>query len=850
MPAGKTLIVRQGGAGLFLLVCQMDRACAQTGGEVAGPAPLAGSVSESLEKLLALGWPDLMRSVFAAPAQWLVAGVAVVALLAALLFGMALIGARKRARRQRLQHEKRIADLEKELVEAAYFTNAVPSIHIVWGGQGKTAPRVRGTLDGVAGIPEAPGDVLDFKAWLDAESARILEEALVELKSWGTAFNLFLRVDGEGYIEADGHAHADMVSLRLRDVTGKRLELAQIRETCTMLERDARSFQAMLDAAPVSAWLRGHDGSLIWVNRTYAEAVGASSADKVIGGGLELVSDDEREAADHALASHGKCRQQAYAVIDGERRALDVVVTSAACGSAGLAIDMTDTDSLHRELQRHDQAHEKTLDQLESAVAIFDASQSLKYFNAAYVALWGLDEEWLRTGPTDGEVFDRLRMMEQLPVQGDYHSWKAENLRIYNSVETREDWWYLPGGQTLRVVSQPHPLGGATWLFEDVSEKLELKSRFQAAVTEQSETLDNLREGVAMFGSNGRLKLFNPAFANMWKLDKVKLGATPHIDVMIKWCRPLLDDDDIWADIKADLTSVGEERRPSSWRMQRQDGLVLDAFFVPLPQRASLLAFVDETNSARIEQALRERNEALVASDRQKTAFVNHVSYQLREPLTSIMGFAELLKEETFGPLNEKQHEYLTDINSASKVLDTYINDILDLATINAGGMGLELSEVNVGDVMEASARLVKDRLEGSGLQLEVDIDESTGTIIADRARLMQILYKLLSNAIDFSTPGGVIEMAGRRDGDMVTIRVTDQGCGIHPGLQDKIFDSFESQSENGTHRGAGLGLAIVKGFVTLHGGEALCDSKEGEGTTITCRFPVEGPARTEDAAD
>ncbi len=771
---------------------------------------------------------------------WL--GVAVAAIIAALAAIIMFIKSRNSAALRKQAYEARLAVLEKELAEAKYFAASTPAIHIVWPGEQDKSPRLSGALTLVDGVPVKPDEILDFKNWMEAEGHARFSKALDKLKSWGTPFNLFVKTRAGVSLEADGRAAGERIAVRFQGLAGKMQELAELSQACGSYQNDILSLRTLLNTSSAPAWLRGADGAIIWVNAAYAAAVEAKTPEDAVDGAVELIGASDRKAIISEVKETGTSRRRIYAIVRGQRRSFDLVATKTACGSAGIAVDVTALDELRDEIKRHVKAHEQTLDQLKSAVAIFGSDQKLQYFNAACQKLWGLEEKWLRSAPGNGEILDRLRVNGRLPDEVDFHLWKKQQLEIYASVEPCEDWWHLPDGRTLRVLAEPHAFGGVTWLFEDVTEKHKLESRFKTLVSVQRETLDHLREGVAMFGTHGRLQLFNPAFTRMWELEEESLAALPHIDAVLQQCLPLFDEMAIWNDIKADITSLGIERKTRSWRIERRDGRVFDAFLVPLPAGSSLLAFVDETASARAAEALRQRAEALEAADRIKTAFVGHVSYQLREPLTSIIGFNEILASGTFGEMNEKQSEYVANIGKASATLDNIITDILDLATIDAGVMELNPVSVNIAQALEKAGNLLKDRLVMSGLRLHITIFDDKSAIIADEQRLKQVLFNLLSNAINFSPEGSVIEMGAEPDGRFYRIWVRDQGGGVDPGLDGKVFDRFESDGKKSGHRGAGLGLAIVKGFVELHGGDAQIRSGDN-GTTVSCRFPVNGPA-------
>lgn len=258
----------------------------------------------------------------------------------------------------------------------------------------------------------------------------------------------------------------------------------------------------------------------------------------------------------------------------------------------------------------------------------------------------------------------------------------------------------------------------------------------------------------------------------------------------------------------------------------------------PLPNAQTMLTFVDMTASARAERALKEKNEALQKADEIKNDFVQHVSYELRSPLTNIIGFTDLLKTPGLGTLNERQAEYIDHISTSSSVLLTIVNDILDLATVDAGIMELQYSEMSVDDLIDDVSMQIADRLQENGVTLEITAPSGLGAIVADQQRLKQILLKLLTNAANFAPEGSMITLDCRRNETDVFFSVRDRGPGIPAEMLKTVFDRFSSNSKGGKRSGAGLGLSIVESFVTLHHGEVSIDSRAGEGTTVTCRIP------------
>ncbi len=737
------------------------------------------------------------------------------------------------------QAQGEIARLKDERDRANAIILSEPQVIVAWH-ETSAEPLILGDVAGLTGQP-AVRRLLAFGTWLEPEAAREMEAALDSLRSRGEAFDRVLRTRDSRHVEIEGRPIAGAAVLRLQELTGARLDHAALSESFSRIEAEVQEMRALLSAVPAPIWIRDTEGRLVFANRAYAQAVEARDADDAIARGLELLDRSAREEALRARAEGRTFAKRLPAVVAGQRRMLDVVEVSGTRGAAGVGIDATEAETIRAELTRVVAAHRRTLDQLATAVAIFGADERLVFYNTAYRALFQLDPAFLDERPTDSVILDRLRTERRLPEQADYRAWKAQLLEAYRAVEPKEHRWYLPGGRTLRVVTNPNPEHGVTYLFDDITERIELESRFNALNRTQSETLEALTEAVAVFGADGRLKLHNPVFARMWKLSPQALATRPHIDTVAGWARSLLGrrlgGGEALGAIKLAVTAL-EHRTPVERRIERVDGSVLDCAALPLPDGDTLVTFRDVSDSVNVERALVERNEALIAADALKSAFVHHVSYELRSPLTTIIGFAQLLDDPVIGPLNTKQHEYVGHITESSAALLAIINDILDLATIDAGVMQLELSDVDVRETVQAAAEGIRDRLAEQNLKLDIRVRPDIGALRADAKRVRQILFNLLSNAIGFSPRGETITLAAERRDGAVIFRIADKGPGVPPELMERVFGRFETHTRGSKHRGPGLGLSIVRSFVALHGGSVAIDNAPGSGAVVTCIFP------------
>jgi signal transduction histidine kinase len=745
------------------------------------------------------------------------------------------------ARREARTAKTESAQLRRNLAAADAIIRAEPQVLVFWE-QGQAVRIVSHTLTSVPGLPEHHTEILRFGQWLESTSAHSLKTALDKLFVNGHSFSVILKTIAGGIIEAEGRAAGGRAVLRLKEVSGYKLEIARIEEQHAALARDIRSSRALLNTLPMPVWLRGVDNRLIWVNAAYVQAVDAKSEIEVLEHQIELLEGRQRKSVARTLAAGQIYKSHVHLVSGGERKAHEVVVLPVDGMTAGAAIDVTDIESAQGELERQSSAYDRTLDRVETAVAIFRPDHKLAFYNAAFAKLWSLDTDWLSSHPSDSVILDRLREIGVLEPVVNHRDWKVQLLACYQTGTPLDDTWNLTDGRILHVMAEQRPDGGVTFLFADETERLALESRYNALIDVQRETLDSLKEGVAVFGTNGRLKLFNKAFCNIWQMQPKRLAELPHVGEVIAAAQALHPDNDTWLRINRAATAFLDERETFSGQMTRDDGVVIDYALMPLPDGATLLTFADVTDAKRAERALVERNEALVAADHLKMNFIGHISYELRTPLNSIIGFSDMLASPLFGELNAKQREYLADIMSSSKTLLAIINAILDLATIDAGVMQLKPTPVGVRALIDAAILGIRERAVRNRLTIEIAVADDVTEFVADEARMRQVLYNLLSNAVGFSKVNGTVRLACWNEDGNIIFRVEDDGVGIPKDRIGRIFERFESESRGSDHRGAGLGLSIVKSLVELHGGTIEVFSEENRGTRVTVRIP-ERPA-------
>ncbi len=607
------------------------------------------------------------------------------------------------------------------------------------------------------------------------------------------------------------------------------------------VREDARQIASIVNQSDIPFWQRRPDLTMIYCNTAFSELIEQDIEDSLNIGGLELFK-GHADLTQKAWQSGEEVVVEQHLIVGGKRRLFRIHENPVPAEAVitGYAIDITDQEEIRNQVNQHISAQQDFLESSTSAMAIFGKDTRLQSYNFAFTALWRLDESWLDTQPTFGELLEALRTKRRLPEVANFPAFKEQQTRLFHDlIEPHEEFFYLPDEKILRVLAIPHALGGLLFAFEDVTDRLALERSYNTLIAVQRETLDNLHEAVVVVGEDGRLKLSNPNYAQLWQLEEKFLLSEPHIREVLDLCQDYFRVAD-WGAFKEDFIARLQQREVQYGRLERADGVILDWRMVPLPDGGMLLTYIDMTDSMLVERSLREKNEALQAADRIKTEFLANVSYELRSPLTSISGFSDILRNEYFGGLTEKQREYVEGIHQSSQHLGQLINNILDLASIEAGYMHLDLSQLNLYEMLESVLLLFKSRLKALDLSISLQCELDIGTIEADETRIKQVLFNLLSNAVKYSRPGGSIEVGAQpRDTDWVVVWVKDYGVGIEQAQQRLVFDKFyRAGAAAGQQSGSGLGLSIVKSFIELHQGSVSLESMPNEGTTVTCLIP------------
>jgi len=645
-------------------------------------------------------------------------------------------------------------------------------------------------------------------------------------------------------------APAGALLLWLFDTSASDEERSKLSLRLRQTEGALDSLTHLIESAPFPMWFRGPDLKLGLVNGAFVEAVEARDAEDVIAREIELIDEPgdngARAAAVKAVeAGQIQSRNQA-AIIRGERRMLRIVNVPLPTGAvAGFAIDIQDLEDARYELARHIQSQRELSDRMTAGAAQFDADRSLNFFNQPFAVMAQLDPDWLSERPEFDRVLERMRENHRLPETRDFPAWKDERRAWFSSAdEVVEEEWMLANGDHLRIVAQPLPDGGLRLFLEDRTEQVRLASARDTLLRVRAATFDNLFEAISVFASDGRLYLWNRRFCQVWDLDEDWLGEHPRVDELVPAMARKLVNPTAAAQIREQVRQTTSKRESAGGRLSMTDGRHFEFAAVPLPDGNALFTMVDVTDSTRIEAALRERATALEAADRVKTDFVANMSYELRTPLTSIGGFAEMLAAGYAGKLTPKAEDYVGAIEESVGRLAKLVDDVLDLTTGDARGVSLEHERVDLAGLCRSAVETAQLRAAEKSQKLTSDIAESTGFVTGDARRLRESIEHVLHNAIAYTDRRGRISLKAEGDAERAVIQISDNGSGISKEDLPRVFNRFDRVEEAGIRGEAalGLGLPLTRQFIEAHGGTVELVSKKAKGTTVTLTVPRGAP--------
>ena len=625
------------------------------------------------------------------------------------------------------------------------------------------------------------------------------------------------------------------------------------KESEDAVRRSEALLQTILDAAPAFIAYRDVAGRYVFVNKRLADHLGGKTSDYIGKTSEELHGPVSGESIDSMAATVLETKQPIIEREFRSPRVPDHVIRNSVvpvfddhdnvAGVLSVGQDVTAQKEAEDAVRRSEALLRSFIEHSPSTISLQDLDGRIRLANQAFLSLFGVTGEQA-IGESDKSLMSAKHWNTKTAHE-------AEVIKSGGAI-TKERSRPLPSGEVVHRLVTKFPvrnddgeivaigsIGADLGELRKVEEDLhQLEARF-------SEILRIAPEGIVSTDSKGTILMFNDAAENIfgYKRDDV-IGQS--LDVLLpesirgvhgQYLKTFIEGPET-ARLMGGRGDISGRRRDGSLfpaeasisKLKTGDQTILTVTLHDITER--------KATDNRLQLALREAQQA----DKAKQDFLANMSHELRTPLNAIMGFSEMIDLEIFGALgNDRYGEYINDISASAKHLLSLVNDMLDIAKIEAGKLDLDMEYVDLADVATEAAREMSVLIDNKGLNFSGVTDRYRETVYADSRAVRQILVNLLTNAVKFTPGGGSIGVSiSPSDGDFVHVQVWDTGIGIAKDDIEKVLTPFTQTGDIQVARegGTGLGLAIVKSVVELHGGKISVDSKLGEGTRVHIYLP------------
>ena len=629
---------------------------------------------------------------------------------------------------------------------------------------------------------------------------------------------------------------------------------------------DAESeLKTLLDALPVFIWQKDRNLKITYCNEAYAKAL-ESSKDAVVRDNLKLIPSSKREGYSYQGVYASKARKfTEHVILGGARRLLSIEESafSANGRSTGFAVDVTDREELESSFSEYKKQTEAVLNELSVPLAVFDKNSFLLLANDAVVKLFNAENFDISEKRTFADIMDYLISNKSMIMTSDIAHYKARALELFqNAIEPHRTMLYLKNGRSISVTLSPIRAGGIVFMFEDVTDKVSLERELKSITSVRLDMLNHLSEGVIVFGTDNRIKAVNNAANAIWNNEKVTNEM--HISSFFA-AQTVADKETTYTDDEgaasttpenadafvvpaaADkvkswvsrLTDMAAQRREFSNTIALPSGISVECKYAPLPDGLNLLRFRDLSECETLKNELAEKNSVVEQIGKLKSSLISNISSELRAPLQAISGFMDVLKNQYFGELNEKQRGYCTEISKSIDVATETVDAITELANIKAGLLDVQHKDVNLLKLINTALSRLAKVAEVRNVSLSTDFSDTERFIFGNPKLLQQMLYHLVARALWNIHSSGCITVSAKifPDDPYCQLTVRDDS----PALDDEDVKRLRKMlaSDSDGYEIIDLRLELANRIAKAHNGKVLVDNPIGGGNAISCKIPV-----------
>jgi PAS domain S-box-containing protein len=598
----------------------------------------------------------------------------------------------------------------------------------------------------------------------------------------------------------------------------------------------AKKYKEYCDLIKDPFWIRDKNLNLLFVNQSFLTLASELTIDDVINNSKWICNKSKADIlAQLALQKNDLQTMETTFIQEGKTFYGLISETPVHDEEGGIFLfgrlqDINKEKNLAQRVKNLESGIKDILTNISIAASIFDKNRRLRFYNQAFIDLWGLNVDYLETAPDHLDILDKLRAKRLIPESRDFKNWKNEVLAPYHDLKAfYENIWYTPQKQTIKCTVSPYADGGVICLQENITAHVTLEQSHTILSQNLRNTLDALDEGIILCDTNGKLKVLNKKITEIFKTD---IALHSHLAVLYD------NFDNELGDFLKKIYSFIQNGFPNPEKYTQEcllDDVILIASAVRLSTSDILIHIRDQTALLNYQKMLHDKAESLQENEHIRESFFRRISHNLRDPMTSVAGYAELLQTEIFGTLNDKQREYITDMRYSIDDLLRLTDNLADLVRLDSHVLN-DFSELSLQETLFSAIQAMQNEAFSRNITLTRHID-SNFIINGDQTLLRQSFIQLLENPIMVTRRGGEILIEIKEEQEYVSVKITDQGIGMPNTIKDAILTKKIANIN-------GYGLRYVLRVIGLH--QATChvniltDPVEKiTGTCIEVCFPL-----------
>lgn len=572
----------------------------------------------------------------------------------------------------------------------------------------------------------------------------------------------------------------EFIFITIEDATEKNKKRQKEEVTHVQALKENIIISNITNNIPMALWHRNSQGRIDYCNETYASALECSAA-KIKTENLELFSKNDidlHDLSEQALTNHQPSISRQHAVIQGSRRLVEIGIhpISETFSTIGYALDISETDDLSSKLSSTTSAYHEIFNTISIPIAVFDERKNLNYYNTAYAKLFDFKESFLEQNITFADILDDLRHRKKIPEHANFKEYKRKRAELFhNVIKPVEEFVDLPNEDTLRVRIAPYPLGGLIFVYENITDQLNLERGVNTLLAVQKETINHLYEALIVIEKNGKIQFLNNAMEKLFNISSAKILVNKPFHSWTSIFKDFFLDETQHTNWTEYLSTLFINRHPINERLFLLNDLVVNWFYTPLPDGSHMLGFLNVSEEWNHERQLKAHSLNLEKKNTLKQNYINQVTHELQKPLENIIGFSNSLNQQLFGKLNEKQLNYCQLIENNTENVKFLIDDVLCLIGLDQYSLTIDPQPFVLQNMLDSLQGMIEPIFQEKGIDFTITNKSRTTKIKGSEKHLKQALFAIIKDLTVYTPESATIDInvKSNKSDKKVTIQIS-----------------------------------------------------------------------------